>query len=923
MTTMNFKLSPTLLQSLTAGGSGNHVYAYAFAFSSGNLIGSSTLIDNGVAGTSSINLPASFPSGAVYVVIQQGGNGMLPSQIHAIGDINPGNAQAGNYSYQLFEATLSSTPFDQGDISSLNTFGMPSTFEVVFQNGTSQTRGYAPGLSGEAIYAALGNAQTFDPNSFASADRLSIGPATANNAGHWPSSDWTAYVNAFKASTATLNDIQLVVPFTGNTPLQATPMLSQYGVQYVAEDQYGTDYFWLVPNTMHGATNTDWIRIPASQLMQNIYVQPGPLEVHVGGKGGAIQKLDSFTPNNADGAVAKYFIAGFDAGYWGGSGTSPNPHDPTKIDLNHTWNWNFNYAYNATLNASGIQYTNDLGSGPGTAGGNNRFYDPWAQYIQKNSNAYGYSYTDLVSEGGVNPQISLWDPGANANVSTVNISLYANSEVLPAGSGHVATQVPYVAPSGATYAPALTQAANANQIQFAFNFSLGNLQFAPDERTPAFFKFYAPSDPMAGGDGFVSLKIPDGTEGFSGIWNYMQLGHSASSWTLTPTNKAGNPGFFAISNVPVTSDGTTAWYQLVFGAPGHQTVYNIYAKSDPTTHNFLDTSTGSNPSPSNFVVDHGVGILEVNNTNYSLNFAPGGAMTYDIATFSAPQTIFGTSANDTVNGNADDNVLNGGIGDDIISGGAGFDTAVSWQPSKNFLIKAAPGDPAITLADKVGAGGTDRLVDVEYLQFGDQTLPVSSITKAANLPTSDLLKIVDLYVAGLDRAPDVLGLTYWASQLADGRSLGEISKSFFAAPEAVAINPATSSAASFVETAYINALGRSSDPEGKAYWVSDLESGRIARSDFVTAFIAGARAPTGSATDVEYIANKEEVGSYFALTKGLSNVEWARIVENGINVSAESVAAAKQQIEAFAAIAALATSSELVVQLIGVVAESS
>ena len=198
-TTMNFKLSPTLVQSLTAGGSGNGVYAYAFTFSSGNLVGTSTLIANGAVAASSIALPASFPSGAVYVVIQQGGNGSLPGQIHAVGDINPANAQSSNYSYQLFEATLSSTPFDQGDISSLNTFGMPATFEVVFQNGTTETRGYAPGLTSNAIYSALGNTQSFNPNSFPSADRLSIGPATAANANPWPSSDWTAYVNAFKA----------------------------------------------------------------------------------------------------------------------------------------------------------------------------------------------------------------------------------------------------------------------------------------------------------------------------------------------------------------------------------------------------------------------------------------------------------------------------------------------------------------------------------------------------------------------------------------------------------------------------------------------------------------------------------------------------------------------------------------------------
>jgi hypothetical protein len=917
-TMMNFELSPTLLQSLIAGGSGNNVYAYAFAFSSGNLIGSSTLIGNGVVDATSIALPTSFPSGAVYVVIQQGGDGLLPSQIHAIGDINPAHAQASNYSYQLFEATLSSTPFDQGDISSLNTFGLPATFEVVFQNGTSQTRGYASGLTGEGIYGALGNAQTFNPNTFPSADRLSIGPATAGDAGPWPSSDWTAYVNALKVNTATLNDIELVVPFTGS-PLQSAPMLSQYGVQYVASDQYGTDYFWLVPNTMNGATNTDWIRIPASQLMQNIYVQPGPLEVHVGGKDGPVQLEQSFTPNNADGAVAKYFVAGFDAGYWGGSGTSPNPNDSTKLDLNHTWNWNFNYAYNATLNSSAIQYTNVLGSGPGTAGGNNRFYDPWAQYIQKNSNAYGYSYTDLVSEGGVNPQITLWDTAANANVATINISLYDNSEALPAGSGFVATPVPYVPPLGGTYAPALTQAATANQIQFAFNFALGNLHFAPDGQTPAIFKFYAPSDPTAGSDGFVSLQIPSNAAGFPDIWNYMQLSHSSNGWTLTPTNKAGNPGFFDIINVPVTADGSPAWYELVFGAAGHQTVYNVYAKSDPTTHNFLDISLGSSPDPSNFVVDHGVSILEVNSTNYSLNFAPGGAMTYDIATFSAPITIFGTSGNDTVNGDAGDNVLNGGIGDDIINGGAGFDTAVFWQPSTSFQIKATAGEPTITVKDKVGADGTDQLTGVENLQFNDQTLPVSWFTKAASLPASQLETIVDLYTAGLGRAPDAVGLDYWASQLADGHSLGDISRSFFAAPEASTIYSPTASAATFVAATYMNTLGRPPDAAGGAFWINEIQAGHIARSDFITALIAGARAPSGSTADAQYISNKEAVGAHFAITQGLTNGEWARVVESGVNASAASVTAANQQTDVFAATAAMSTTSELVVQLVGVV----
>ena len=206
------------------------------------------------------------------------------------------------------------------------------------------------------IFTALGSGAVadFNPNNFPNAGMLASGPATANNASPWPSNDWQAYVTALKNNPAVLKDIRIVAGFTGGTTQQAAPMLSEYEVQYVANDKYGTDYFWLVPDTSNGATNTDWIRIPASQLMQNIYVQPGPLEVHVGGRDGAIVYQTSFTPNDADGQVSEYFVAGFDAGFWGGSGTSPNPLVTTNIDFNKTWNWTVNYAYNAALDPSAV-----------------------------------------------------------------------------------------------------------------------------------------------------------------------------------------------------------------------------------------------------------------------------------------------------------------------------------------------------------------------------------------------------------------------------------------------------------------------------------------------------------------------------------------------------------------------------------------
>jgi hypothetical protein len=87
----------------------------------------------------------------------------------------------------------------------------------------------------------------------------------------------------------------------------------------------------------------------------------------------------------------------------------------------------------------------------------------------------------------------------------------------------------------------------------------------------------------------------------------------------------------------------------------------------------------------------------------------------------------------------------------------------------------------------------------------------------------------------------------------------------------------------------------------------------------VTVLIAGTRGPGGSAADAQYIANREAVGAYFALTQGPTTIDWARSVESGMNDVAASVTAANGQTDAFAIAAATAAQSELVVQIVGLV----
>ena len=101
----------------------------------------------------------------------------------------------------------------------------------------------------------------------------------------------------------------------------------------------------------------------------------------------------------------------------------------------------------------------------------------------------------------------------------------------------------------------------------------------------------------------------------TGDWYYYNLNFVSSAaptqhWQLQPSNPGGSAGFFDIIGVPVTSDGTPAWYQLIFGDSTDYTVYNIYATS---SGGFFST----------VVVDHGVEVTQYSTGNFGLNFAPG------------------------------------------------------------------------------------------------------------------------------------------------------------------------------------------------------------------------------------------------------------------------------------------------------------
>lgn len=100
----------------------------------------------------------------------------------------------------------------------------------------------------------------------------------------------------------------------------------------------------------------------------------------------------------------------------------------------------------------------------------------------------------------------------------------------------------------------------------------------------------------------------------------------------------------------------------------------------------------------------------------------------------------GLDGNDELIGWGGDDTLIGGGANDFIDGGYGIDTAMFSANLADYLIEDQ-GDGSFTVVDLAGSDGTDRLINVEFLQFADQTVAVpppglvsSGITPLSALP---------------------------------------------------------------------------------------------------------------------------------------------------------------------------------------------
>ena len=367
--------------------------------------------------------------------------------------------------------------------------------------------------------------------------------------------------------------------------------------------------------------------------------------------------------------------------------------------------------------------------------------------------------------------------------------------------------------------------------------------------------------------------------------------------------------------------------QYLYGARAAETGDNVYTLATANAAGTgwvalwdtggTDTISGSGSNTS-MTIDLRAGTLEGENAGGYVSWINGIQGGFTIAKDVVIENAIGGNAADTITGNSAANAITGGGGNDVIDGGAGVDTAKYAGEASHFSVTITKGS-ATTVLDRKGTEGTDSLANVENLDFsGDKDVDLDILDGVVNVSSTDLLAFIEMYIAYFNRAPDAEGLFYWGTRLSEGMGKEQIAKSFYVQPETQALYTNPDDTEGFVTAVYNNFLGRAPDAEGFAYWVNELNSGSVSKPIFLLAIINGAKAATGSQTDVDYFTNKANIGAYYSVIKGMSNTDNAKAAMALYDGSAASITAAKNQIDSYYNAALDANNGELLVNLVGV-----
>lgn len=283
--------------------------------------------------------------------------------------------------------------------------------------------------------------------------------------------------------------------------------------------------------------------------------------------------------------------------------------------------------------------------------------------------------------------------------------------------------------------------------------------------------------------------------------------------------------------------------------------------------------------------------------------------------------LFGFGGNDTLTGGADNDTLIGGDGD--------ADVATYSGETSRYTVQINA-DGSTKVIDRSGADGTDDILGIEKLDFLDRDFDLFKQTGISTLSAEDIDTFIELYIAYFNRAPDAEGLNFWGSAFAEGFSLEAIATLFLDQDETRATYPESATNLEFATQVYSNVLGRTPDAGGLTFWVGLLDEGAVGRDQFILEVLRGAKAdPDPSATqefidlqlgDRAYLAQKTDIGTYYAVLRGLSDVSEANtVMQLFVRGDESSIGTAVSAIDQVYSEALSADTGDFLIQLVGVV----
>ncbi|MGE4480226.1 Hint domain-containing protein [Acidocella sp.] len=577
-TTLDVTLSNTLIDSLTSAGN-TASSVYAVYYDSSTTIGTWTplvtngTVQNGTAASISssldgekftVDLPSSFASGKVYILVQSQSNGStlasLPDVITQQSQINASMASAYDFAYDSVELNLTGTTTDAGNLTSVVEYGLPMSLGVSYSNGSTASVGYK--ISGASLVSELSHSGativTYSTGPLAN-DTMSVQPPT-------DASNWATYVENLEGTQA--ESIEISGFFNGAKDSSGTYHNAGYFAYTLS---YSNGAFWLKPIANVSQIQGD-IELTPTELEDSIYQTNGTASIY--SEGTFVTTINTGA-NNQWGTVLRQLMVGFNAGYYGSTGTPVNTQvTGGGIDLNDSYNWDPTYAFDNNL----------------TSKSNAQTYNSYASVITDNSNSYGFGYSDAetaaYSSGG--PLLSLTEPHTSIDVSTIDLTVFGASDT---PTGYTAPTINnIVVPSSGTYAAATGTSGN----NIVLDFSVGNSENAGmvlDQDATIVLSILT-SD--AGDNPVFDNVTLDGSGLSGGLWREWDIEYSNGSYAVSATTSLQANGELMINNLPVNAEGGVSWYKVTEEtATDSGKTYNLYLTTARQTATNTGTVTGA------------------------------------------------------------------------------------------------------------------------------------------------------------------------------------------------------------------------------------------------------------------------------------------------------------------------------------------